>query len=254
MLFTLCFGISTAPQGVFAQLQQAKPWLGVAIDQGKSGVLVKEVLKGTPAETYGLAAGDEITAIDNLKVAVPPELIKAVQSRGIGNKVVVHFVRAGKPTSKEVELVAKPDELELLKNQLVGKPAPSFDLKVITGNAPGSNAKLRGKPAIIEFWATWCPACVGSHKRLSEFAKANAGKIAVLAVTDEDDQAIARYLSGKSFDFTIVKDTDQKMQAAYKVSAIPQLVLIDKDGKVVDATIGGGFYLDEFLASAAKQF
>jgi thiol-disulfide isomerase/thioredoxin len=250
MLCVLSFGLG---KDVFAQLQQAKPWLGVAIDQGKNGVLVKDVLKGTPAEQYGLKAGDEITAINKLKVAVPQELIKAVQASGVGNTVVVHYMRGGKAREQKVQLVAKPDELELLKQQLVGKPAPDFSLQTVDGHAPAQLKVLKGQNVVIEFWATWCPACVASHKRLSEFAAANSGKVHVLAVSDEEHATIAGYLKGKNFAFTTVRDGDQKMQGAYKVSAIPQFIMIDKSGTVVDATIGGGTYLEEFLTAAQKR-
>jgi thiol-disulfide isomerase/thioredoxin len=235
-----------------ARPEGARPWLGVAIEKGKEGVRVKEVLQGTPAEGAGLKADDEILAVDARVVHAPEELIAAVVDAGIGTTVTVSFKRGAETKKQTVQLVAKPDELKLLQQRLVGAPAPGFDLPVVAGGAPGKLAALKGQVVLVEFWATWCPACRSSHPALSAFAKKNAGKIAVLAVSDEDEATIKGYTDKVRPDFTVVRDAKQKTLADYFVTALPELVVIGKDGKVVHAGIGAGFYLDEALAAAEK--
>lgn len=244
---SLAFG-----QAAGGNFQQAKPWLGVAIDQGKTGVLVKDALAGTPAEEAGLKAGDEIVAIDDKPVGSPTTLIKTIQAQGVGNTVTVHFLRAGKKEQKAIKLVARPDELELLKNKLVGKPAPAFDLAVIHGSSPGSTEKLKGKVAIVEFWATWCPACRATHKRLAEFQKKHEGKVNVVAISDEEKPELDAYAKQVNPGFTLLQDKAKTTQEPWLVSAIPEIAVLDADGKVQFATIGAGTYLEEALAAAEK--
>jgi thiol-disulfide isomerase/thioredoxin len=238
-----------APGGSF---QQAKPWLGVAIDQGKTGVLVKDVLPGTPAQEAGLKAGDEIVAIDQTGVGSPTTLIKTIQAQGVGNAVTVHFLRAGKKEKKTVKLVARPDELELLKNRLEGKPAPAFDLAVLYGNAPGSTEKLKGKVTVVEFWATWCPACRQTHGRLGEFQKKHKNDVHVVAISDEEAPEILAYAKKVKPGFTLLQDKAKTTQEPWLVSAISGIAVLDQQGKVVFATIGAGTYLEEALAVAEK--
>ncbi len=249
LLFLLVWTPVAAAQD--GRLQQAKPWLGVAIDQGKTGVLIKEVLPGTPAEDAGLKAGDEITSVDKTNVNAPPELIKAVQAQGVGNSVVVAFTRAGKAETKTVKLVARPDELALLRQKLVDKPAPKFDLPVLHGTESGNSEKLKGKVVIVEFWATWCPACRSTHDRLSQFAKSHKN-VAVVAISDEEAGPIKDYVKHVNPSFTILQDKTQAASGAWMVSAIPELAVIDTKGVVAFATMGAGSYLEEALSFADK--
>jgi thiol-disulfide isomerase/thioredoxin len=230
----------------------ARPWLGVAIEKGASGVRIKDVLADTPAAGAGLTAGDEILSVDARAVHAPEELIKAVVDSGIGTTVTVTFKRGTETKKQAVQLVAKPDELKLLQQRLLGIAAPDFDLPVVSGKAPGKLAALKGQVVLVEFWATWCPACRSSHPQLSAFAAKHAGKIAVLAVSDEDEATIKAYTSKVKPAFTVLRDAKQKVLADYAVTALPELVVIGKDGKVVHAGIGAGFYLDQALAAAEK--
>ena len=232
------------------QLTAAKPWLGVAIDKGPAGVLIQDVLSGTPAATAGIKSGDEILSVDDAKVHTPEELIAAIQSKGVGNSVKVRLRRAGKDATRTVKLVARPDDLQMLREQLVGKPAPAFDLPVVRGDKPGSLAKLKGKVAIVEFWATWCPACRSTHQRLSEFARTH--NIAVLAISDEDESVIKAYTDKVKPAFTVLRDPKQEVAGKFMVSAIPMLAVVGKDGRVAFATVGAGSYMEEALATAEK--
>ena len=250
--------LSLKPNMAFGQLNPpkearnlAKPWLGIGIEKGKKGVLVKGVMPNTPAEEAGVLTGDEILSIDKNPVTDPKALIAMIQSAGIGQTVTVEILRGSQKITKQLKLVMRPDELKIIRDKFVGKAAPKFNLDVVHGQQPGSIDKLKGKVVVLEFWATWCPACRATHPRLSEFAGANPG-ISVLAVSDEETavlQAYARKLNPK---FTILRDPDGKIQGDWMASAIPMTAVIDKSGNVTSITVGAGESLEEALTEAAK--
>jgi thiol-disulfide isomerase/thioredoxin len=245
------------------RISAAKPWLGVAIDTGKVGVLVKDVLPETPAALAGFKAGDEITAIDADVVKKPEELIMQVQSRGVGNTVEVKYLRQSKEHTVKVKLVARPDELKMLQKQFLNKPAPDFKLSptnlVAPKSLPAALKDLKGKVVVVEFWATWCPACRSTHARLSEFASKHAkgdrdksNSIEVLAISNEDTKTLKQYIDQTKPKFTILQDVKEEAHQAYRVSAIPMLIVVGVDGVVKYVTIGAGDYLEEALAAAVK--
>lgn len=246
LIFLLLFGTSAKAQ---MPMQAARPWLGVAIENGKVGVLVKDVLPETPAAKYGLKAGDEITAIGTTTVKKPEELIRTVQQQGVGNTVVVHYMRAGKAEKMDVTLVAKPDELALVKKQLVGKPVPEFDLELVSGKGPKSSKDLKGKVTIVEFWATWCGACRSTHPRLLQLAKEKP-ELGIVLISDEDAATQKGYQDMGAHGLTMLRDATAKTMAAFHVAAIPQIVVIDRKGLVRFATIGAGEYLSEAIKEA----
>jgi cytochrome c biogenesis protein CcmG/thiol:disulfide interchange protein DsbE len=248
----LAQGLSPPPSSESqATVNQARPWLGIAIEKGVQGVAVKGVLTGTPAEQAGLKVGDEVLSIDGKGVSVPNALITQVQSSGVGQTVTLAILRNSKTISVSLKLVARPDELKLLRDKLVGKPAPEFNLKSVHGKEPGSTKKLIGRVALVEFWATWCAACRSSHPRLSAFAKEHP-EIAVLAISDEEKAPLVSYAKEFKPNFTIFSDSSHKVLETWMAAAIPMLAVIDKKGYVAYVTIGAGESVEEAISEALK--
>lgn len=235
------------------KIEQARPWLGIAIEDGKVGVLIKDIIPDTPAAQADLKAGDEVTAISGTKVVKPSELMAAVLALGVGNIAKVEYLRGGKAESKDIKLVARPDDLELMRAKILGKMAPPFSFETIAGHDSGTRDKLKGKTVVLEFWATWCSACRSTHARLSEYAKTAKRKgIAVIAVSDEEAGTLKAYVTAVKPKFTVLRANDHDLHDQWMVSAIPMLVVLDKTGMVKFATIGAGSDLEEALAFADK--
>lgn len=240
-------------EGGSRRIEQARPWLGVAIEMGKSGVLVKEVIAGTPAAESGMQPGDEITAISNVKVAKPTELIAAVRAQGVGSVVTVAFLRKDKSMTKDLKLVARPDDLEMLRKKVIDKPAPATVLELVSGDGADRLDGYKGKTVLVEFWATWCPACRATHERLSAFAKQGKEKgIVVLGISNEEKAEIKAYADKTKPGFVVLRDKTNELHKELLISAIPMLLVIDKTGVIRFATIGGGSYLEEAIEKAEK--
>src|SRR6266571_2157852 len=113
---------------------QNRAWIGITLEP--EGVKISEVMPGAPGERAGLRAGDEILAIDGVRVATVAELIERVGEKGIGETAKLTLRRGGKDASVTLALEARPDEIELLRTHLLGKPLPEL---------PAARAGLGGK-------------------------------------------------------------------------------------------------------------
>ena len=88
------------------------PVVGVSVDMQYAGDGAKiadtsnAILPGGPASKAGLRAGDLIVKFDGRTITTPEELIVAIRSKNVGDKVVVEYKRAGKPYSTTLTLTA----------------------------------------------------------------------------------------------------------------------------------------------------
>ena len=230
---------------------QAKPWMGIVIETTKvnDGVQIKDTVPETPAAKAGLMANDVVKKIDGVAMTDAKQLITYIQAKGVGNEVIIDLIRAGKDMKITLKLEAKPDDLELIRKSLIGKKVPEFALDLVEKEGRLTSKDIENKVTVIEFWATWCPACRDSHPRLSKFAADKPG-INVIAVSDEDIPELKAYADKVKPKFTIARDTSREFSKQFMVSAIPMTVVVDKTRTITFATLGAGVYLEEAIAHA----
>lgn len=247
--FILSFFFLT--QALFAEVSQVQPWLGVEIDAKvlKEGILVKRVIPGAPAERAGFQGGDVLKAIDKEKFNSRDALMAILRNKGVGTSVKVHFTRGKKEEVRDLKLEILPDMLDVAKANLLKKPAPAFALVNVETKKPVKNSDFAGKPYILEFWATWCPACRAAGPMVNQWAKAHPG-IPVIGISDESPDTIQAFVKREGFSYLQTQDAEGKTQGAYAMGSIPAFILVDKKGEVVDLTVGAGDYLVEILKKA----
>ncbi len=96
---------------------------------------------------------------------------------------------------------------------------------------------LRGSVVVLEFWATWCGPCVAAIPDLNTLADQFKDQpVQFIAVTAEDEKTVKKFLAKRPVRAWIALDTDQAMNQAYGVGALPETVLLDKEGKVAAIT------------------
>lgn len=126
------------------------------------------------------------------------------------------------------------------KTQLAGQMAPDVTLTRADGTKVALNS-LRGKPVLIDFWATWCGPCIASMPSLHRVYDEVKNKgIRVLGI-DEDNKPedATAYLARHKYAWDDFHDTDKQIQKTFKDEGIPLVVLIDAQGKIVYYDFGG---------------
>ena len=119
----------------------------------------------------------------------------------------------------------------------IGTTAPDFT--VTDGTRTVQLSQLRGKPVLLNFWATWCPPCVSEVPALVQLQQQMGDKVTILAVSmDEDDAAYKAFTAKHMPGVLTVRDGDHKSSSMYGTFAYPETFLIDKDGKIQRKFIG----------------
>jgi peroxiredoxin len=129
-------------------------------------------------------------------------------------------------------LVLMPNSNAAAKLQ-VGQAAPTFSLPDRDGKTV-SLADLKGRPVVLNFWASWCPPC---RREMPEFAAALAKykekDLAFYAINvGESKVVVDAFLSQVGVDLPVLLDQGDEAQNAYKILPLPATFFIDRSGKI----------------------
>jgi thiol-disulfide isomerase/thioredoxin len=128
-----------------------------------------------------------------------------------------------------------------LGKDLRGKAAPAFTLVSVTGKKV-SLADFKGRPMVINFWATYCGPCKLEMPWFEEFSKKYADKhLQILGIDDEDGvtkEQVAEAARKAGVSYPILMDTSANASAYGLGDYLPVTFYIDAKGNVVDQTPG----------------
>jgi thiol-disulfide isomerase/thioredoxin len=136
-----------------------------------------------------------------------------------------------------------------------GARAPAFTLPDLLGNET-SLADLRGRPVIIDFWATWCAPCVQQIPVLNAFQAAHYGEVSVLgiAVDSQGIEVVAPFATEHDIQYPVLLG-DESLAQEYGAFGFPSLYVIAPDGSIAANHVGviSEEELEEALVSAAAR-
>jgi cytochrome c biogenesis protein CcmG, thiol:disulfide interchange protein DsbE len=120
---------------------------------------------------------------------------------------------------------------------LVGGKAPDFTVQ--DADRKVALHDYKGKPVLLNFWATYCGPCVEEMPSLMQFQKQMGSKITVVAVSEDGDaEKYHAFLKQYKIDFLTVRDATAESKNLYQTTGIPETFVIDSNGVIRRKFIG----------------
>jgi cytochrome c biogenesis protein CcmG, thiol:disulfide interchange protein DsbE len=139
----------------------------------------------------------------------------------------------------------------------VGAVAPAFTLNRLDGPGKVSLAAYRGKPVVLNFWASWCEPCKSEAPVLQRDWTSYRGRGVVFLGVDYHDLAsdARKFVTAHALTFTMLKDGSGKVTGTYGISQVPETYVLNRQGRVV-AHLAGPItdpgFSDKFRSAIAK--
>jgi thiol-disulfide isomerase/thioredoxin len=149
------------------------------------------------------------------------------------------------------------------RRRMIGRDAPTLgDISAWVNGAPISEQQLRGKVVLLDFWAVWCVPCVEALPELrawhEEFAARGLVTIGVTgyynylhdgsagrprrsedhASPEQERDMLAKFARQHQIPYPLAVEEGYAVSSRFKVEALPQVVLIDRQGKVRSILVG----------------
>jgi thiol-disulfide isomerase/thioredoxin len=117
-----------------------------------------------------------------------------------------------------------------------GREAPALSLRTIDGEAVETRA-LRGRPVVLNFWATWCGPCKKEIPHLDRLSRDGESGVVVVSVSEEDTDTLREFRGRTPMSYAVVSADD--LPAPFdQVQAFPTTFFIGADGRIRSVVIG----------------
>ncbi|HUD71281.1 MAG TPA: redoxin domain-containing protein [Dongiaceae bacterium] len=220
----------------------ARDVAGLLLGVNHGRVEVMRVLTGSPADRAGFLPGDVVLVVGNtpvidLRPLAPAEVLRLIDRTpgdplrlvvGRGSRTFGAFLpRATSAAKASTGPLAPP---------AVGDRAPDFEATAL-GGAKVSLAALKGRPVLIDFWASWCPPCGDSALVVRRLADQYGSRLAVVGVSlDDDPKAFEAFVYNHHLPGQQIHDGGPRgpLSRLYAAASagLPFAVLVDAQGVV----------------------
>jgi thiol-disulfide isomerase/thioredoxin len=135
----------------------------------------------------------------------------------------------------------------------LGAHAPTAVVRSLDGKPVDLSSVVGTGPALLEFWATWCPNCKQLEPTLAAAEAKYAGRVKFVTVAvaiNESIEHVQKHVAANKTAATVVYDADGNAAGAYDAPATSYVVVIDRTGRVVYTGVGGTQDLDAAIRKA----
>ena len=134
-----------------------------------------------------------------------------------------------------------PDFQHTARGSEIGNLAPDFQLDNLDGQSV-SLSDFRGKPVLVNFWASWCPPCRSEMPFIQDvFADkewVEEGLVVLAIDIGESPSTVREFVKTDGLTFPVLLDITGDMSNEYRVRAIPTTFFINREGIIQDIRIG----------------
>lgn len=113
---------------------------------------------------------------------------------------------------------------------------PSARLSALDGSTTDLGALVRGHPALVTLWATWCEACVGETKalnQLEERSRPDGGALVVAVAVGESRETVGTFAQTHRLGYSLFVDEDFRVADALGERRVPTTLVVDRHGRIV---------------------
>ena len=167
----------------------------------------------------------------------------------VGAGAVVHAVESDRSSEPKPEVTLHFDKSDdesgkddLIGGDPTGKPAPATSFALLDGSR-SSLAALKGRPVVLNFWATTCAPCIKEMPAIEAVHKALGDRVAFVGIDVRDSVSGGQeFVQRTGVTYTIGRDPSGDIFTSFDAVNLPTTVLLDAEGTIVATHTGA---LDE---------
>jgi cytochrome c biogenesis protein CcmG, thiol:disulfide interchange protein DsbE len=120
----------------------------------------------------------------------------------------------------------------------VGDTGPLFTKVHSYGGKTWTLEKLKGKPIVLNFWATWCPACIDELPTFSQLSRKYTNQVHFVGlVVDSPMTEVAHMVKKFAIAYPLAAVGFEVLEA-WKANSLPTTYVLDAEGKIVWSRLG----------------
>lgn len=256
------------PEAAIAATKEYRDFLAAAVkEHGESAAMISLYLNSKMGEFYEVVQGDTDAAqairtdLKSFLSHLEDTSVKAIAARG--NQLLTAMSRQIESSKAHLEMV--------------GKPATELDVAAWVNGASLTDDDLKGKVVLLDFWAVWCGPCIATFPHLREWQDKYSNKgLVIIGMTnyyqydfdtaaeaierveglepEKEQEALVKFAQHHKLKhrFAVMPEKSE-FSKSYNVQGIPQVVLIDRAGKVRMIRVGSGSRNAHDLEDAIKK-